>query len=72
MQIEVYGRYTDFWTAFFTDTEYSCFFFCVFSLELYAGLPIVLTIVHCDGTSILSLHTIYIRAALCGTAVGDS
>jgi hypothetical protein len=25
--------------------------------ELYADLPIALTIVHCDGTSILSLHT---------------
>ena len=24
--------------------------------ELYADLPIVLTVVHCDGTSILSLH----------------
>jgi hypothetical protein len=43
--------------VFFTDTEYSCFF-CVFSFELYAGLPIALTIVHCDGTPILSLHTI--------------
>jgi hypothetical protein len=30
----------------------------VFGFELYADLPIVLTIVHCDGTSILSLHTI--------------
>jgi hypothetical protein len=29
----------------------------VFGFELYADLPIVLTIVHCDGTSILSLHT---------------
>jgi hypothetical protein len=42
--------------AFFTDTECSCFF-CVFGFELYADLPIVLTIVHCDGTYILSLHT---------------
>jgi hypothetical protein len=29
----------------------------VFSLELYADLPIALTIVHCDGTPILSLHS---------------
>jgi hypothetical protein len=28
----------------------------VFSLELYADLPITLTIVHCDGTYTLSLH----------------
>ena len=41
---------------FFTDTEYSCFF-CVFCFELYADLSIALTIVHCDGTSILSLYT---------------
>jgi hypothetical protein len=27
-------------------------------LSLYAVLPIVLTIVHLDGTSILSLHTL--------------
>jgi hypothetical protein len=29
----------------------------VFSFELYADLPIALTIVHCDGTSILSLYS---------------
>jgi hypothetical protein len=27
------------------------------SLQLYATYPTVLTIVHCDGTYILSLHT---------------
>jgi hypothetical protein len=31
----------------------------VFGFELYADLPIVLMIVHCDGTPILSLHTRY-------------
>jgi hypothetical protein len=29
------------------------------ALSLHADLPVVLTIVHFDGTSILSLHTIY-------------
>jgi hypothetical protein len=29
--------------------------------SLYADLPIVLTIVHFDGTSILSLHTTYVN-----------
>jgi len=28
------------------------------AMSLYAVLPVVLTIVHFDGTSILSLHTI--------------
>jgi hypothetical protein len=36
--------------AFFTDTEYS-YFFCVFASSC------TLTIVHCNGTSILSLYT---------------
>jgi len=43
----------DIW--FFTNTGCSCFF-CVFGFELYADLSTALTIVHCDGTSILSLH----------------
>jgi hypothetical protein len=30
---------------------------CSVALSLYAVLPIALTIVHFDGTSILSLHT---------------
>jgi hypothetical protein len=31
------------------------------ALSLYADLPIVLTIEHFDGTSILSLHTMQIK-----------
>ena len=30
----------------------------MYSCRAYADLPTVLTIVHCDGTSILSLHSI--------------
>jgi hypothetical protein len=38
--------------------------FCVFGFELYADLPIVVTIVHCDGTYILSLHNSVYNAAM--------
>jgi hypothetical protein len=50
IQIEFYGRYL----ALRIQNE-SCLF-CVFGFELYADLPVSLTIVHCDGTYILSLH----------------
>ena len=39
------------------------FSFYVFVFKLYVDLPIVLTIVRCDGTSILSLHNMHLNGA---------
>jgi hypothetical protein len=38
--------------------------YCSLALSLHADLPVALTIVHFDGTSILSLHSLLIRLEL--------
>jgi hypothetical protein len=55
MQIEVTDDIRTFGQSFLYRHRIQLFLFCGFSFDLYADLPIALTIVHCDGTSILSL-----------------
>jgi len=54
---QIYGRYTDLWTEISLWTQNTIVSFVCFASSLYADLPVALTIVHFDGTPILSLHT---------------
>jgi len=53
----IYGRYTGLWTEISLRAQNTVVSFVGFASNLYAALPVALTIVHFDSTPIHSLHT---------------